>query len=72
MKEIKVPIDIETKFSHFCEGCEECTPTLERAYGKSILTCDDYRTCSRLWQEFSRRGIVIKRRQNEQTETETD
>ena len=61
MNEIKVPIIMDTAFSHFCEGCTIAELTLRQAYGRYTLTCTQKRMCDKLWQEFMGRGLVQRK-----------
>lgn len=61
MNEIRVPIEIHTNFSHFCDGCKECALTLIWEYSEPLLGCTHKRMCDRLWQDFSERGLVKRK-----------
>lgn len=61
MNEIKVPIEMNTNFSHYCEGCNIAELTLKPEYGRYTLTCTQKRMCDKLWQEFMGRGLVKRK-----------
>ena len=61
MKEIKVPVEVRTDFSHYCEDCPIAELTLKQAYGKYTLTCCIKSTCDKLWKGFMERGLVKRK-----------
>ena len=61
MKEIKVPCEIDTDFSYYCDGCTIADFTIRQAYGRYTLTCTRKRMCDKLWQEFMGRGLLKRK-----------